>query len=342
MGNALRLFVFCLALAAVGATAAVSQLWVNQRAVARQQIVADSPALPLLRAYQHDQRNAVGLVVVVALISLLAVALTGGARPAPTLHERVQQSRQEMHQVQHLAKINVAQEASLGLERAERRRADENLQLQQLLLNQALAEKIRLGRDLHDGVIQSLYATGLTLESARQKQADDRVAADELFARGIQLLNQSIREIRGYIQPLTDTPVGMPLVFAKALDVLLASLKGARTVRFQVRLDESAEAQLDPSQLPDTLQIIRESVSNSLRHGAATQIDIRLHEEGARLALLIQDNGTGFDPANVASGGHGLTNFRARAASLGAELKIDSRPGHGTRVVLTLPSLNRS
>ena len=111
---------------------------------------------------------------------------------------------------------------------------------------------------------------------------------------------------------------------------------------FLVRLDESAEAQLDAAQLPDTLQIIRESVSNALRHGAATQIDIRLHEEGARLALLIQDNGTGFDPANVASGGHGLTNFRARAASLCAELKIDSRPGHGTRVVLTLPSLNRS
>jgi signal transduction histidine kinase len=99
---------------------------------------------------------------------------------------------------------------------------------------------------------------------------------------------------------------------------------------------------LDASQHSDTLQIIRESVSNALRHGAATQLHIRLHEEGGRLALLIQDNGTGFDLATVSSGGHGLTNFRARATLLGGDLKIESRPGHGTRVVLTLPTLNRA
>ena len=341
MGNALRLFVFCLALAAVGTTAGLSQLWVNHRAVTRQVTAAVSPAPTLLRAYERDQHLAVGLVVTVALVSLLGVALAGGPRSSTGLHERVHQSRQEMQQVEHLAKTNVAQEAALALERAERRRADENLQLQQLLLNQALAEKIRLGRDLHDGVIQSLYATGLTLESARQKQAEDATAANELFDRGIQLLNQSIREIRGYIQPLTETPGGMPQSFAKAVEILLAAVKGERAVSFMVRIDESAEAQLDATQLPDTLQIVREAVSNALRHGAASQIHIRLHEEGAQLALLIQDNGTGFEPATIVIGGHGLTNLHARAASLSADLKLDSRPGHGTRVVLTLPALNR-
>ncbi len=342
MGNALRLFVFCLALAAVGSTAGLSQFWVNHRSAARHQAVAASPALPLLRAYQNDQRYAVGLIVAVSLFCLVAVALAGGPRPAPALDARVNQSRREMHQVEHLAKINAAQEASLGLERAERRRADENLQLHQILLNQTLAEKIRIARDLHDGVIQSLYATGLTLESARQKLAEDRAAADELFDRGIQLLNQSIREIRGYIQPLTEPSEGQPLVFSRALDVLLNSVKGARPVSFLVRIDETAEARLDASQHSDTLQIIRESVSNALRHGAATQLHIRLHEEGGRLALLIQDNGTGFDLATVSSGGHGLANFRARATLLGGDLKIESRPGHGTRVVLTLPTLNRA
>jgi len=80
-------------------------------------------------------------------------------------------------------------------------------------------------------------------------------------------------------------------------------------------------------------------VSNALRHGQAAQITIRLHEDGARLALLVQDNGAGFDPDTASRDGHGLANFRARAASLGAEFRLDSQPGSGTRLVLTFPAL---
>jgi len=344
MGNALRLFVFLLALTAVGATAALSQLWVNHRLLARQNAAVESPPPPLLviRTHQRDQKAAVGLIVVVSFLSLLAVALVGGTRTVTTLREKAQHARKEMQQVELLAKTNVDQEAALGLERAERRRVDENLHIQQLLLNQSLAEKIRLGRDLHDGVIQSLYATGLTLESARQKQTVDPAAADLLFDRGIELLNQSIREIRGYIQPLSETPSGMPLSFTKSVTIILESLKGERDVNFCVRIDESAESLLAATQLADTLQIVRESVSNALRHGAASQITIRLQEEGSQLALLIQDNGTGFDSTSkLGGGGNGLNNFRARAVSLGAALKLDSRPGHGTRVLFTFPTLNR-
>jgi signal transduction histidine kinase len=342
MGNALRLFVFLLALTAVGATAALTQLWVNHRALARQQAAPASPVPIALLSYQKDEHYAVGLIVTVSLLSLLVVALVGGTRSDQSNSEHIQHVRNEMQQVELLAKTNLAQEAALGLERAERRRVDENLHLQQLLLNDVLAEKIRLGRDLHDGVIQSLYATGLTLESSRQKQAVDPVAAEQLFNRGIELLNQSIREIRGYIQPQADSTEARHLSFAKAMDVLLANLKGDREVTFSVLIDDSAGALLDAAQLPDTLQIVREAVSNALRHGAASQINIRLHEEDNRLALLIQDNGTGFDySTTLASDGNGLANFRARAASLGADLKLDSRPGHGTRVVLTLPTINR-
>lgn len=338
MGNALRLFVFCLALALVGTTATLSQLWVNKRASARHSDTSDtSPHSPALRAYQHDQQGALAVVVGLSLLALVAVAATGGARTSSSEENQLEHARQEMQQVEQLAKTTVAQEAALVLERAERRRTDENLHLQQLLLNKALAEKIRLGRDLHDGVIQSLYATGLTLESARQKQTTAPAEADALFDRGIHLLNQSIREIRSYIQPLTDTQTGLPDDFPKALDVVLANLKGDRDVDFAIRIDENAATKLAAAQLPDVLQIVRESVSNAMRHGAATQIQIRLHQEGEQLALLIQDNGTGFDPVALAKGGHGLVNFRARATTLGANLKLDSRPGHGTRIALTFP-----
>jgi signal transduction histidine kinase len=87
----------------------------------------------------------------------------------------------------------------------------------------------------------------------------------------------------------------------------------------------------------EILQITREAISNSLRHGGATRISVRLHRNGPEVGLLVQDNGTGFDSAARAGHGHGLGNMQARANHLGAVLRIDSRPGDGTRVVLTIP-----
>lgn len=347
MGNALRLFVFCLSLAAVGSAAAFTQLWVRQRAQNRQPQVAAALASPdgnsahreLMKAYHTDQQKAVGFIVAVSLASLFAVALTTGRRSSSPSAEAASRSRGDMHQVEHLARTAVVREEALRHERGERQRADENLQIQQLLLNRALGEKIRLGRDLHDGVIQSLYATGLTLESSRQKRATDPAAADALFERGVQLLNENIREIRAYINSLSQSHSTTSADFSHALGVLIDNLKGDRSTEFVVRVDEGAELRLSPTQLPDILQIVREAVSNALRHGAATQITIRLHEDGDRLALMVGDNGSGFDPDAAPTDGHGLANFRARAALLHAEFKLDSRPGDGTRLVLTFPAL---
>ncbi|HEY8933135.1 MAG TPA: ATP-binding protein [Rariglobus sp.] len=342
MGNVLRLFVFCLALAAVGLTAALTQLWMRHRAHTRQIHPIESANVTRadLEAYHSDQQKALILVVAVSFASLLLVAIAAGPRPAPVqTRDSLARARGEMHQVEHLARTAVANEAALRHEREERQRADENLHIQQLLLNQALGEKIRLGRDLHDGVIQSLYATGLTLESSRQKRAADPAAADALFERGLQLLNDNIREIRAYIQTLSRSESVAKHGFSQALAVLVENLKGARPVEFVVRVDEGAEARLDPVQMPDVLQIVREASSNAIRHGAASQITIRFHEDGARLALLVQDDGAGFDPEAASKEGHGLANFRARAASLGAEFRLDSRPGSGTRLVLTFPAI---
>jgi len=344
MGNALRLFVFCLAFAIMGSTVAITQLWVRQRAQSRQQQSALNHiehAKPNrdLQAYHLDQQKAVGLSTAVSFACLVMVALASGSRRAANQsNEVVTRSRGDMQQVEHLARSAVVREEAFRHERGERQRADENLHLQQLLLNQALGEKIRLGRDLHDGVIQSLYATGLTLESSRQKRPADPAAADALFERGIQLLNASIREIRAYINSLSESQ-SEHAGFANALTVLIGNIKGDRTTEFIVKIDERAQARLNATQIPDVLQIVREGVSNALRHGGASQITIRLHEDGERVALLVADNGTGFDPASAQTGGHGIANFRARAALLNAEFRLESHPSDGTRLVLTLPAL---
>lgn len=335
MGNALRLFVFCLALAAVGITAALSQLWVRHRAQARQPVSVRAET----RALHADHQRALAVVVAVSFVSLLSVAVVAGLRAASASHrENAALARGEMKQVEHFARTAAAREADLRHEREERQRADENLHIQQLLLNQALGEKIRLGRDLHDGVIQSLYATGLTLESARQKLPGDPVAANTLFDRGLQMLNDSIREIRRYIDSLSKPEPALKRGFSTALAAILDTMKGDRAVTFAVRIDAAAEARLDARQIPDALQIVREAVSNALRHGNASSVTIRLHEDGDRLGLLVQDDGSGFDTASASEGGHGLANFRARAGLLGADLRLDSKPGGGTRLVLTIPT----
>jgi signal transduction histidine kinase len=340
MGNALRLLIFCLALAAVGLSAAIGELWLKRRAHQRLQNAQESAHLikPVLAAHQGDQQKITLLLVVVSFSSLVAIALAANRRPInSSLSEEIGRSRGEMKQVERLARTAVATEEALCYERAERRRADENARLHQLLLDQAISDKIRLGRDLHDGVIQSLYATGLTLESSRQKRPSDVAGADALFERGMQMLNGTIRDIRAYIHSLSDSQAPVRRDFSNALSAILNTLKGERPVEFAVRIDEAAEARMGATQIPDVLQIIQEAVSNALRHGDASRIDIRLHQDDDHLALLVQDNGRGFDTVLSKPGGHGLANLKARSGLLGAELRLDSKPGQGTRLAITFP-----
>jgi signal transduction histidine kinase len=79
-------------------------------------------------------------------------------------------------------------------------------------------------------------------------------------------------------------------------------------------------------------------MSNSLRHGNATRITVRLHSAENEVCLLIQDNGIGFDADHRTRSGHGLRNMQARATDLGASVRIESRKAEGTRVILTFPT----
>jgi signal transduction histidine kinase len=125
--------------------------------------------------------------------------------------------------------------------------------------------------------------------------------------------------------------------FARGLSALLGQLRAGRDAAFDLQIDEEAAGLLTPEQSIEALQIAREAVSNAFRHGRATLVTLRLQRSDCELCLLVQDNGTGFDPAAVRGGGHGLGNMQARADRLGAALRITSSPGEGTRVVATLP-----
>jgi signal transduction histidine kinase len=246
--------------------------------------------------------------------------------------------RNEIGTLARLAESSVAQGQELSRERGVRRRAEEDAQMKQHLLSQSLDEQIHLGRDLHDGIIQSLYAVGLTLETLRAQFKTNPDAAERRLEETRAALNATIRDARTYITGLAPENLKRAS-FGQALRSVLGELRAGREVEFAIEIDDEATALLTSEQTVEALQIAREAVSNALRHGAATVVTVRVHKGDREIGLLVQDNGAGFDPSTGREGGHGLGNMRARAERIGARLKLTSQPREGTRLLLTLPVL---
>ena len=273
----------------------------------------------------------VSVVLVITLIGTLAFGARAGESRAPLVTART-----EFRALARLAESSVAQGAELSRERDVRRRAEQDAELNQQLLTQSLEEKIRLGRDLHDGIIQSLYAVGLTIEAVRTLVKSDPAEADRRLEQTRAALNDTIREVRDYIGGLAPERLRRA-GFAFALEKLVAELCAARGTQFDIKIEPEAASVLTPEQTAEALQIAREAVSNALRHGGASRLTLRLHAAGGTIHLLIQDDGVGFDAARIRPAGHGLSNMRARAARIGASIEVTSQPGQGARVTATLP-----
>ncbi len=274
----------------------------------------------------------------IAVFSFILLGLLSGHRPAGSGGSRAPWAmvRSEMNSMEQIAKTSVDRGTQLAAERDNRERIEENLNLTQQLQAQVLDEKIRLGRDLHDDVIQSLYAVGLMLEAARVTLETDPDTADQQIQQCLERLNASIRDVRGYIKGLSPETLRQTN-FQAALKTLAAELEAGRRVEWEQIIDEEAAGVLSADQTTEALQITREAISNALRHGGANKITVRLHRNDSEVGLLISDNGQGFHPESTASEGHGLTNMQGRASQIGATLRIDSSAETGTRIVVTFP-----
>jgi signal transduction histidine kinase len=333
------LALFVLLAAAVGLLALST--WRIARDQARPADTAAPAARPeaprLSRAVVLSQRFALGLTA--AALALTLVLILGqplrAALPRGTDTPFARDSA-ELHTLARLAESSEAQGRELTRERDVRRRAEEDAQLKQQLLTQSLDEKIRLGRDLHDGIIQSLYAAGLTLETVRALVKSDPDEAELRLAQTRDNLNGAIRDVRAYIVGLAPENLRRTS-FTHALGAQLKEIGRGHDARFDLQIDDEAAARLTPEQGIEVLQIAREAVSNALRHGRAARVTVRMHATDTEICLLVQDDGRGFDPAQTRDGGHGLGNMHARAQRLGADLRITGRPGAGVRVLATLP-----
>ncbi len=209
------------------------------------------------------------------------------------------------------------------------RRAEEGLR-------HALADRERLARDLHDGIIQSIYAIGLSLAECRRLIGKDPRQVAKQLGEAIRDLNVVIRDVRNYICGLESE-----IVSGRGLETAMASLvrtiEGAHTLRFRFQMDPAAADRVTPMQATHLLYIAKEAMSNSLRHsnGQNGLLSLSLVDECVR--LMVEDDGTGFNPRNTADQGRGLRNIQARAHELGARCQVVSMAGHGTRVLVDLP-----
>ena len=201
-------------------------------------------------------------------------------------------------------------------------------------------ERTRIGMDLHDGVIQSIYAVGLTLESTRLVMQNDPADAEVLVDHAINALNDTIRDIRNFILDLRPHRFSGNL--EGGLGRLMREFQANTMVPVTHTFDPVELENLPPPVSRSLFLTTQEALANIARHANASQVFISLTRMNeAEIALRLRDDGDGFDvQSKNYSVGHGLSNMRARAEDLDGSFEIESVPGEGTSINLILPIRN--
>jgi signal transduction histidine kinase len=218
--------------------------------------------------------------------------------------------------------------------------AMENARLHEQLKRFAVVdERERISKDLHDGIIQNMYAVGLSLEDVPALMDEDRAEAAARVEGAIDAIHLSIQDVRNFIFGLRPGLLEGASLLA-GLAALVEEHRHNMIVDLELRLPD-AVTEPSPEVTGHILAIVTESLSNVARHSRASRASVELvaAAEGTDLELTIEDNGVGFEPAQVAKLGHqGLANTKERAAAFGGTVTHDSRPGAGTRVVVRVPA----
>ena len=216
--------------------------------------------------------------------------------------------------------------------------AMENARLHEQLRRLAVVEeRERISKDLHDGIIQNLYAVGLSLEDVGEDLEERDADTSARIGRAIDSIHLAIGDIRNFIFGLRPEL----LEHASLLDglaLLVDEQRRASVVDLELRVPiEMAEP--DPETTSHLLAIASEALSNVIRHSKASQASISIVPlDDGGFDLRIEDNGIGFEPDRASRLGHqGLLNIRDRAERIGADVAIQTTPGAGTVLTVRLP-----
>ena len=198
---------------------------------------------------------------------------------------------------------------------------------------EVMEERERIAQELHDGVIQSLFAVGMGLQGAAAMAGDEEMA--RRIENSVEEIDRAIRDLRNYIfglRPgiLADRQLG------QAIDQLAKEFSQHSEVVIVADIDEDLASEL-ASKAADLVQLVREALSNVVRHAGASTCRVTFRRDPEGTLVEIDDDGIGFDPLAPVTG-MGLANLRERATRLGGRLELTSSAGNGTTVRAIIPS----
>lgn len=200
-----------------------------------------------------------------------------------------------------------------------------------------LEERERIGMDLHDGIIQSIYAVGLTLEHARLLLSEEPAQTRTRIDQSIEDLNSTIRDLRAFIMDMRPRQL-----YEENL------LDGLRRLLKEFQANSLVEASLSgPSdgleELPDPqaialFHICQEALANVAKHAHADKVEVLVWATPERVLMEVHDDGRGFELDKIQlTLGHGISNMQTRARNVGGDLEITTEPGEGTSIMVWVP-----
>ena len=196
-------------------------------------------------------------------------------------------------------------------------------------------ERVRLGHDLHDGAIQSLYAIQLGLTRTATEVEASLPASAHVLGETRARVDEVIAELRQFILAReVDSAKSEPGGLERVLAAMIQRLQPTTSTELQFHAEPGASERLSLAQTVQLTQIARSALANALRHAQARQVKMVLRHSPRTVHLEIADDGLGFDPSLAGDGGMGLRTMQARATEAGGTLAVETRTGAGTRIVV--------
>lgn len=228
--------------------------------------------------------------------------------------------------------------AQLHTEVLERTRAEEAVQRERRTLERLLRssdhERQLIAYEIHDGLAQQLAGAIMQLQMIEHLR-DEPQAAAEALAAGMKMLRQGMAEARrlisGVRSPILDESGVVPALTQLTTE---QQQRPGPAIRF---LHNVAFQRLDPRLENAIYRIVQECLTNACKHSRSEEIRVELTQRADLLTIDVRDWGVGFDPQAIAAGSFGLEGVRERARLLGGAAKVESAPGQGTRIIVTLP-----
>ena len=240
-------------------------------------------------------------------------------------------TRREKHFTQRVVDLLMAigTWAGLSIENARLHRQAQRLAV--------LEERERIGMDLHDGIIQSIYAVGLSLDYAQIALDDNPDLARAKIDQAIHGLNNAIRDIRSYILDLRPRQFrGEDLV--SGLESLILEFNANSQTEARLSVPEDGLVGMPTANASALFHICQEALANVAKHAQAREARVNLWHTDDRVLLEISDNGQGFDLGQMSvTIGHGLSNMHIRARKVGGDVEITSDSEKGTTVLAWVP-----